>query len=142
MFKLLKKYEEIFRYVIVGGLTTLVNLIIFYGSTYLFLDGNDVIQLQIANVLSWLGAVIFAYFTNRIYVFKSKSKNIFMEAVKFMLSRVLTLFLDMLVMFIFATLLLLDYSLAKLISMVLVTIGNYIISKVLVFNEKDKVCNN
>lgn len=142
MFKLLKKNEEIFRYVIVGGLTTLVNLIIFYGSTYLFLDGNDVIQLQIANVISWLGAVIFAYFTNRIYVFKSKSKNIFMEAVKFMLSRVLTLLLDMLVMFIFATLLLLDYSLAKLISMVLVTIGNYIISKVLVFNEKDKACNN
>ena len=129
--------REVIFYTIFGVLTTVVNITVSY-----ILKAFFHVETNIASTIGIIACIIFAYFTNRIYVFKSKSKNIFMEAVKFMLSRVLTLLLDMLVMFIFATLLLLDYSLAKLISMVLVTIGNYIISKVLVFNEKDKACNN
>jgi putative flippase GtrA len=37
---------------------------VFYGSTWTFLDGNDAIELQIANVISWIGAVVFSYFAN------------------------------------------------------------------------------
>lgn len=130
------KYQEIIRYVIVGGMTTAVSLVLFYGSTWLFLDGNDAIQLQVANVISWVGAVAFAYVTNRIFVFQSKNSNIIGEAIAFTSSRVLTLFLDMGVMFLFSTIMGWNYTFTKIISMVLVTVGNYVISKLLVFRKE------
>lgn len=132
---LYKRYEEMIKYLIVGGLTTVVSMVLFYGSTYTFLNGNDAFQLQIANIISWIGAVAFAYVTNRTVVFKSESKNILKEGSTFVASRLLTLFLDMGVMFIFATIVGINYNISKIISMVLVTIGNYVISKFLVFRS-------
>jgi putative flippase GtrA len=132
---LYEKYEEIIKYVIVGGLTTIVSMACFYISVWTFLDGNDPVQLQVANVISWVGGVAFAYVTNRTIVFQSHNAEIWKELVKFVSSRVLTLFLDMGVMFILATLLHINYNISKLISMVLVMVGNYIISKLLVFKS-------
>lgn len=132
---LYNKHEEIINYIIVGGLTTVVSMALFYGSVWTFLDGNDPIQLQAANIISWIGAVAFAYVTNRKYVFKSTNANILKELTAFVSSRVLTLLLDMGVMFLFATIMKVDYNLSKIISMILVTIGNYIISKILVFKK-------
>ena len=83
---LYRKYEEIINYLIVGVLTTVVSLAIYYGSVLTFLDPENAIQLQIANVISWIGAVAFAYVTNRKFVFKSHSKNRLSEAAKFVLS--------------------------------------------------------
>lgn len=128
-----KKHEEMLRYLIVGGMTTVVSMVLFYGSVWTFLDGENAIQLQIANVISWIGAVAFAYVTNRCIVFKSHNPNILREVGAFVSSRVLTLLLDMGIMFVFATFLRIDYNLSKVISMILVTVGNYIISKLLVF---------
>lgn len=134
--ELYKKYKELINYVIVGGLTTLVSMVIFYGSTWTFLDGNDALELQIANVISWTGAVIFSYFANRIFVFESKEKNILKEFLAFISSRVATLLLDMGTMFVLSTLLQVNYNISKIIAMVLVTVGNYIISKLFVFKKK------
>ncbi len=134
--ELYKKYKELINYVIVGGLTTLVSMVIFYGSTWTFLDGNDALELQIANVISWTGAVIFSYFANRIFVFESKEKNILKEFFAFVSSRLLTLLLDMGTMFVLSTLLQVNYNISKIIAMVLVTVGNYVISKLFVFKKK------
>lgn len=131
-----KKYEEIIRYLIIGGLTTIVSMILFYIPINTFLDGNIQIELQIANVISWVGSVLFAYITNRKYVFKIKNKSNFLEFFKFLESRLLTLFLDMFIMFIFTSFLLINYNFAKIVSMILVVIFNYILSKVFVFNKK------
>ena len=125
--------KEVLRYLIVGGLTTVVSMVLFYGSTWTFLNGNDPLQLQVANVISWIGAVAFAYVTNRVFVFESKNPHIFKEIVSFVGSRVLTLLLDMAVMFLLATVLSINYNFSKLVAMVLVTVGNYVISKLLVF---------
>ncbi len=133
---LYKKYKEFINYVIVGGLTTLVSMVIFYGSTWTFLDGNDALELQIANVISWTGAVIFSYFANRIFVFESKEENILKEFLAFISSRLVTLLLDMGTMFVLSTLLQVNYNISKIIAMVLVTVGNYVISKVFVFKKK------
>jgi len=70
------KYEEIINYLIVGLLTTVVSLATYFVCTSTFLNPQNKIELQIANIISWIFAVTFAYFTNRIFVFKSKSKNI------------------------------------------------------------------
>ena len=136
--ELYKKYKEIINYLIVGGLTTVVSMAIFYGSTWTFLDGNDAFELQVANVLSWVGAVLFSYFANRVFVFESKEKNIFKELMAFLSSRVVTLLLDMGTMFVLSTLLHINYNFSKIVAMVLVTVGNYVISKVFVFKKKKK----
>lgn len=128
--------KEVLRYLIVGGLTTLVSMVLFYGITRTFLDPNNPFQLQIANVLSWAGAVAFAYVTNRRFVFESKNPNVFSEVVSFVGSRVATLLLDMAVMFVLVTLLSVNSDFAKIVAMVLVTVGNYIISKLLVFKNR------
>ena len=86
--KLSKKQKD---YLIFGVLTTVVSLAVYYGLTLTILDPNKAIELQIANVLSWLTAVTFAYFTNRKWVFENKEKANLKEASKFYLSRVSTL---------------------------------------------------
>lgn len=132
---LYKKYKEIINYLIVGGFTTIVSMGIFYGSTLTFLDGNDAIELQIANVLAWIGSVTFAYITNRIFVFESKNPNIFKEVVSFVSSRVVTLLMDMGTMFVLSTLLHINYNFSKIVASVLVVVGNYVISKIFVFKK-------
>ena len=128
-----RKYQEIINYVIVGGLTTVVSMVLFYGSTWTFLDGNNAFQLQVANVISWIGAVAFAYVTNRVFVFKSKNEDKLKEVIAFVASRVLTLLLDMAVMFVLATLIKINYNISKIVAMILVIVANYIVSKLFVF---------
>lgn len=136
--QLYKKHEEIVNYLIVGVLTTVVSLAIYYGLVLTILNPNNAIELQVANILSWLGAVAFAFVTNRKFVFKSKNKNIAKEATTFVGSRVLTLLMDMAIMFLTVTVLKMNDKIAKLISQVVITIANYILSKLFVFkNKKD-----
>lgn len=134
--KLYKKYEEIINYLIVGGLTTIVSLGSYYLCIYTFLDPYVWYQLQAANIISWICAVTFAYFANRIFVFKSKNQKKFKEAVSFYGSRIATLFMDMSIMFVFVTLLHLNDKIMKLVVQVVVTFANYILSKLFVFKKK------
>lgn len=130
------KYKEIINYLIVGVLTTVVSLAIYYISVFTFINPKNPIELQIANILSWLAGVTFAYFTNRKYVFESKNTNKIQEATKFVSSRLTTLFLDMLVMWLGVTVLHFNDKIIKIISQVLVIVGNYILSKVFVFKKE------
>lgn len=131
-----EKYKEIINYLIVGVLTTIVSLIVYYVSVLTFLNPDNSIQLQIANILSWIAGVTFAYFTNRKYVFESKEKNKLKEASKFVLSRVITLLMDMFIMYLGVTLLHGNDKIIKLVSQVVITISNYILSKLFVFAHK------
>lgn len=135
------KYKEIVNYLIVGGLTTILALAVYYGCVYTFLNPEDKIQLQIANILSWIAGVIFAYFTNRKFVFESKEKNQIKEAGKFASSRLITLLMDMIVMYIFVTRLKWNDKIMKLVSTIIVTISNYVLSKLFVFKKKEKADN-
>lgn len=130
------KYREIISYLIVGGLTTVVSLGVYYGCVLTFLDPERPLQLQAANVLSWIAAVTFAYFTNRKYVFQSRNRNRLKEAAAFYGSRLTTLLLDMGCMFLMVTLGGLNDKAAKIVVQVLVTVGNYVLSKFLVFRKK------
>jgi len=131
------KYKEIVNYLIVGGLTTVVSLSVYFICVSTFCDPTSPLQLQVANVISWVAAVTFAFFTNRKYVFESTGKNIWAEAGKFYISRLSTLGIDMLIMFITVTVLGMNDKVAKLIVQVVVTITNYLFSKYLVFNNKN-----
>ena len=138
MKRIFDKYGEIIRYLIIGALTTLVSLIIYYGLTIAFLDAKKALELQIANIISWVCAVTFAYFTNKYYVFKDASMNK-NGIVKFFLSRILTLLLDMLLMYILVTKLSFNDRIIKVIVQVIVIIGNYTLSKLFVFKKRNNV---
>ena len=129
------KNEEIWNYLIVGGLTTVVSLVSKW-LLWLVLDPDVAILLQISIILSWIIAVLFAYVTNRVFVFKSKSKNIIKEMTSFFGARLLTLGMEMLIMWFFVTLLDLNEYVFTIITQILIVIFNYIFSKLFVFKEK------
>ncbi len=136
--QLLKKVlnKEVIMYLIFGVLTTVVSLLVYYGCIYTFLNPENAVQLQIANIISWIAGVAFAYITNRKFVFESNESNQLKEISKFVTSRLATLFLDMIIMFIGVTCLHGNDKIVKLISQVLVIIENYIFSKLFVFKKQ------
>ena len=129
------KYKEIINYLIFGVLTTVVSLVTYYICVYTFINPEEAIQLQIANVISWFFGVTFAYVTNRKFVFESNEKNKIKEASKFVTSRIATLLMDMAIMFIGVTLLKFNDKIIKIVSQVVVIIANYLLSKIIVFNK-------
>ena len=130
------KYKEIINYLIFGVLTTIVSLVTYYICVYTILDPDNAVQLQIANVISWIISVAFAYITNRKFVFESKEKNKIKEASKFVTSRIATLLMDMVIMYVGVTVLRFNDKIMKLISQVVVIVMNYILSKILVFKKE------
>ena len=132
---LYKKFEEIINYLIVGVLTTIVSWVA-YALCKLVINVDNAIMMQVAVLIRWIAGVTFGYFTNRRFVFKSKNPNMLREAVDFTTSRIVTLFLDMFVMWILPSVFHVDDWIATFVSAVLVTIMNYIFSKFIVFRKK------
>lgn len=135
--ELCKKYEEIIAYLIVGVLTTIVSWGAKFLANWLLFDNTlypTPFENAVLSIINWVAGVIFAYFTNRRFVFKSNG-SMLKEAPKFVLSRVSTLLLDVVVMQVFGALGINVY-VATLVSAVLVMIGNYVFSKLFVFNKK------
>lgn len=130
---LYKKYKEILLYLFFGVLTTIVSL-----STYYFFSEILEIHYLISNVFSWIFAVLFAYITNRLWVFKSKNndiKSILKEMFAFVNCRLLSGAIDMVVMFLLVDILIVNSMYAKLITQIIVVILNYIFSKLIVFKN-------
>lgn len=134
------KNEEFWSYIVVGLLTTIVSIAVKWGLLFTILDAKKEIELQIAIIISWIAAVLFAYVTNRFYVFKSKSKDLLKEFTSFVGSRILTLLMEMFIMWFFITFLKLDTKvwviIWTIICQVLITLFNYIFSKIFVFKKK------
>ena len=134
------KYKEVFNYLVVGCLTTLVSLGTKWGLLFTVLDADDAFELQASIIISWICAVLFAYVANRIFVFNSKNKNILKEMVSFFGARILTLVMEMVIMWFFVTLLRLDSDtwvvIWTFVTQVLIMVFNYIFSKLFVFKKK------
>ena len=131
--ELYKKYKEIINYLIVGVLTTLVSIIIYFIFTKIF-----PVNYMISNAISWVGAVLFAYITNKKYVFVSKSetkKQIIIEMYQFFKYRILSFVIELLLMYAFVELIKIDDMIAKVIVQAIVIILNYVFSKLFVFKK-------
>ena len=135
--ELIKKVctKEVILYIVFGLLTTLVSLVTYKLCVVTFLNAENALQLQIANIIAWTVSVAFAYVTNRKFVFESKNSNKLQEASKFVTSRIATLLMDMLIMFIGVTLLKFNDGIIKLISQVVIIVANYVFSKIFVFKK-------
>ena len=130
----MKNKKEIILYLIFGVLTTVVSLLTYYLCTITFLNPNNAVEIQIANIISWIACVTFAFFTNRKYVFDSKG-NIKKEAVKFYISRLSALLIDVVMIFVFVSVLKINDKIIKLVNQVIIIIFNYIASKLFVFKK-------
>ena len=135
IFNIYKKYEEIINYLIFGVLTTIISLVVYYLLTYTILNPKNPFLLQIAKIISWIASVTFAYITNRKYVFKSKNNKKVKEASKFIIARIITLFLDMMIMLIGLSILNGNDKINKIISQFVIIVSNYLFSKIIVFKK-------
>ncbi|MEG0872446.1 MAG: GtrA family protein [Clostridia bacterium] len=131
----LKTHKELILYIVFGVLTTVVNYISYVVFTRVF----DV-KIFSSNIIAWIVSVIFAYITNKLFVFESKSFKvdiILKEITKFILARVFSLFLDMLILYLLVNLANMSDLIVKIISNIIVIILNYVLSKFIIF-KKDK----
>ncbi len=129
------KYKEIINYLIFGVLTTIVNYV-----SYIILTKVCNIDYLVSTVIAQVISIIFAYITNKIFVFQSKNlskKEFFREMFSFFGFRILSLFLDMGFMYLFVDMLHLNDIIMKLVSNVLIVIANYIFSKLFIFRKKE-----
>lgn len=131
-----QKYEEIIVYLIVGVLNTIVSWAAFFLCAYTILDAQVVWQNMALSVISWVAGVVFGYFMNRKYVFKSTEPNVWKEFLQFSGGRISTGLLDVVMMILMVNLMHIDEGFSKIFVSVLVMIGNYIISKLFVFKKK------
>ena len=137
---LLIRYKSVILYVIFGGLTTVID----WGVTFvLYAVWKDAIEahrflVHGADAIAWIAAILFSFFTNRIWVFDSKRKGaaVFLELLAFAGGRVITLLLQEGLIAIFFTWLGLDKYAVKMVAAVFVVIVNYFVSKWLVFRTK------
>ena len=138
---LYEKYREIINYLIFGVLTTIVNIGTKYALLFTIFDAKNAVELQLAIIISWILAVLFAYITNRKFVFESKNKNKIKELISFFSARIATLLLEIFITWLFITLLKLNSDIYVIIftilTQILVVVGNYILSKIFVFKKVD-----
>ncbi len=136
--ELWKKYEEIIVYLIVGGMTTVFSWFwMFFVNIVVF--GNPLhptsMQNLVLSAVNWTAGVLFAYPTNRKFVFKSKESNLLKEFGTFVASRIVTLILEIVMRQVFGWLKVNVY-VTTIVVAVLVIVGNYIFSKLVVFKKK------
>ena len=134
MIKLFKKYKDIIAYLFFGGLTTLVNIVCYYICAHVLKMATIP-----STIIAWVLAVLFAYVTNRKWVFHSKvtgKKEILNEMMSFFGCRIATGIIDLLIMFVFVDLCHFNDLIIKIIANIIVIILNYVASKLLVFKKK------
>lgn len=131
--EMLLKYKGIVLYIIFGVLTTVVNLLV-YGLFYYNLNCTNILS----TIIAWIAAVAFAFITNKLFVFESKSmekKTVFYELMTFVMCRVGTGVLEVGGMWLLVDVLILPAMLMKLFINVAVIVLNYVASKLVIFKK-------
>ncbi len=132
-----KGYWEIFIYLFFGGLATVVNFVSFYIAMQLL-----GFSMPVSNTISWICSVLFAFVTNKIWVFHSKSPNVLhlvIEFGKFVFYRVVSYGMDMGAMLLMIQVMHMNDYVAKIITQIIVVLANYIFSKLFIFKETEIV---
>ncbi len=133
--ELYSKNKELVNYVIFGGLTTLVNFICYFISTKLFS-----VDEVISNGIAWFVSVLFAYITNKIFVFESEKsgfKEIAIEMTTFFLSRVFSgICCDVGTFALMVKVFNINDVIAKIVTQIMVIVMNYVLSKLVIFRKK------
>ncbi len=148
MDKFIKRFSELFgkyvnretvSYLIFGVLTTAVNYIVSFLIMFFCKDIRYDIRVNVSTVVAWVAAVLFAYITNKIFVFQSKTrdiKSIFKELTAFITARLLSFGFEIVWMNVTVNVMNLNFYISKLIAQVVIVILNYIFSKLFIFKKR------
>lgn len=131
--RFVNKYEEVIGYLIFGGLTTVVNIIVFY-----LFDSIFDVHYLVANAIAIVVSILFAFFTNKKYVFKSSTPTVQLWLKEFSLFvsfRLLSAVFDMGSMWLLVDGLNLNANVAKIITQFIVVVLNYAFSKFFIFKQ-------
>ena len=128
-----KKHEEGINYLIFGFLAFVLNYILYF----IFAD-TIAMHYMAATVLSWVLTVVFAYWTNRTFVFKSKNKeavSVVREFASFIGARVATEVLEIALMYVLVDICSINDKISKLVCQAIVILANYVLSKIWIFKD-------
>ncbi len=125
----LNKYYEVLSYLFFGGCTTLVNILTFWVMRLLK------VGVYTSNVVAWIVSVLFAFITNKLFVFESKG-NALKEGISFFLFRLLSLVFDMGIMYLLIDVFKWNDLLSKVLANIFVIIINYVFSKLFIFKKR------
>ncbi|EGT3796585.1 GtrA family protein [Clostridioides difficile] len=131
---ILKKHRETILYLFFGAFTTLVNIV-----SYLFFTRVILFNFIVANALAWILAVLFAYVTNKFFVFESKRieiRFVFKEFLSFVSFRLLSGVVEMLIMYVMIDLLFVNDVIVKVFTNIIIIVLNYLFSKMIIFKNK------
>ena len=135
-----EEHKEGMRYLIFGVLTTLVNIVVSAIMYYLvFVKLPEEIKVNLSTIIAIIAAWIFAYVTNKLYVFDSKTNNkkeLIKEIISFISCRGVTAIVEIVLMNIFVTMLQFNYILMKIIVNIIIIVLNFIFSKLFIFKKK------
>lgn len=129
---LVLKYRELLSYLVFGVLTTLVNFLIYFPL-------KEVMPYWVANIPAWIGAVAFAFFTNKYFVFEDDNwerGHLLRQGARFASMRLVSLGLEELILLIFVEKLGLNENITKVVAQAVVILSNYVFSKLLIFRKK------
>lgn len=135
--ELIQKHWDILSYLFFGGLTTVVNYLVYF-PLYNWLQ----LSATVSNAVAWVFAVVFAYLTNKPFVFKSfdwSAKTVIPELTKFVGCRIGSGAVETVLLLLCVDWLKWDGNLMKILTSIIVVIINYIASKLLVFRKKGEV---
>lgn len=129
------KYKDIIPYAVFGILTTAVNIAVYWFMAHLIGMGT-----MPSTIIAWIVAVLFAYLTNRKWVFHSEAtsvKEVLREICSFFVCRLATGFVDWGCMFVLVDLLCFNDVIIKAVANILVIVLNYVASKLVIFKHKE-----
>ena len=127
------KHESVMLYLIVGAMTTAVSIITQYIPAFFGLP------TEVNTAISWICAVTFAFFTNKVWVFKDEARETadwIRQALSFYGARLATLFMELGFMVLTVRILAQNEYIMKIIAQIFILIVNYILSKFLIFKKK------
>lgn len=128
---LYKKYKEVILYLVFGGLTTLINIVVYAVCAHL-----SPMSTVASTTVAWIISVLFAYITNKIFVFESKTEDLgalARECISFIGCRLATGIMDIAIMYVSVDMFGLNDMVMKIASNILVIILNYLFSKLFIF---------
>lgn len=137
--KMYKKYEEVVNYLFFGFLAFIVNMVAYEAGAWVIgANKDEPILVAIATAFAWVVSVLFAYWTNHTFVFKSKlkGKELLSEFISFVGARVATGLLEQVIMYVMTSMMNIDDTLSKVVCNFIVIICNYVFSKLWVFKER------
>lgn len=130
---MIKKYSNYLKHLMIHLMSFVINYVIFI-VIMLFIDANNIIGIQVSNFIAWIVSMLFIFFIDKKYVPDLVNEDNSSELFKFILIRLLSLMIEILIIYIFVNILRANYYSIKLISLIMLFFFNSFYVRHIKFN--------